>query len=130
MDYNVEDLMKMLNLQNMGVLYKNQKVPFVDRIINPQNYPNPNIFDEGGRMQTHFMSATPDKEGNWFVYPNIVFEDDNYKKLNLSEDDALEYAKQSGNLISFGKDKQAAINFSKNYKPEEFKNYYKGLLQE
>ena len=57
MDYNVEDLMKMLNLQNMGVLYKNQKVPFVDRIINPQNYPNPNIFDEGGRMQTHFMSA-------------------------------------------------------------------------
>ena len=130
MNYKVEDLIKMMNIQNMGTLYQNKDLPFVDRIINPQNYPTPSIFDEGGRMQTHFMSATPDKEGNWYAYPNIIFEDGEYKKLDLNEDQALEYAKKSGNVISFGKNKDAAIDFSKNYKPEEFKEYYKGLLQE
>jgi len=129
MDYKVEDLIKMMNIQNMGTLYQNKDLPFVDRIINPQNYPTPSIFDEGGRMQTHFMSATPDKEGNWYAYPNIIFEDGEYKKLDLNEDQALEYAKKSGNVISFGKNKDAAIDSSKNYKPEEFKQYYKGLLQ-
>ncbi len=122
MNNNVENLMQLLG--------QNKQVPFVDRVINPQNYPNPNIFDESGRMQTHFMSATPDKDGNWYAYPNIIFKDGEYKKLNLNEDQALEFAKKSGNLISFGKDKDGAINFSKNYKPEEFKTYYKGLLQE
>ena len=130
MDYKVKDLIKMMNIQNMGTLYQNKDLPFVDRIINPQNYPTPSIFDEGGRMQTHFMSATPDKKGNWYAYPNIIFEDGEYKKLDLNEDQALEYAKKSGNVISFGKNKDAAIDFSKNYKPEEFKKYYKGLLQE
>ena len=130
MDYKVEDLIKMMNIQNMGTLYQNKNVPFVDRVINPQDYPVPSILDEAGRMQTHFMSATPDKEGNWFAYPNIIFEDGNYKKLDLNEDQALEYAKKSGNVVSFGKNKDAAIDFSKNYKPKEFKEYYKGLLQE
>ena len=130
MDYKIEDLIKMMNIQNMGTLYQNKDLPFVDRVINPQDYPTPSILDEGGRMQTHFMSATPDREGNWFAYPNIIFEDGNYKKLDLNEDQALEYAKKSGNIISFGKNKNAAIDSSKNYKPEEFKEYYKGLLQE
>ena len=49
MDYKVEDLIKMMNIQNMGTLYQNKDLPFVDRIINPQNYPTPSIFDEGGR---------------------------------------------------------------------------------
>jgi hypothetical protein len=122
MNESVENLMQLLS--------QNKEIPFVDRVINPQNYPAPSIFDDSGRMQTHFMSATPDKDGNWYVYPNIVFENNEYKKLNLNEDQALEYAKSSGNFISFGKDKDRAINFSKNYKPESFKNYYKGLLQE
>ena len=122
MDYKVEDLIKMLNIQNMGTLYQNKDLPFVDRIINPQNYPTPSIFDEGGRMQTHFMSATPDKEGNWYAYPNIIFEDGEYKKLDLNEDQALEYAKKSGNVIPFGKNKDAAIDFSKNYKPTKLSN--------
>ena len=60
---------------------------------------------------------------------NIIFEDGEYKKLDLNEDQALEFAKKSGNIIPFGKNKDAAIDFSKNYKPEEFKEYYKGLLQ-
>ena len=122
MNESVENLMQLLS--------QNKEIPFVDRVINPQNYPAPSIFDDSGRMQTHFMSATPDKDGNWYVYPNIVFENNEYKKLNLNEDQALEYAKSSGNFISFGKDKDKAINFSKNYKPESFKKYYKGLLQE
>ena len=113
MNESVENLMQLLS--------QNKEIPFVDRVINPQNYPAPSIFDDSGRMQTHFMSATPDKDGNWYVYPNIVFENNEYKKLNLNEDQALEYAKSSGNFISFGKDKDKAINFSKNYKPESFK---------
>jgi|TARA_E500000178_G_C16432275_1_gene492167 hypothetical protein len=120
---NVENLMKQL-----AILQTNRQVPFVDRIINPQMYPNPTIFDSQNRMQTHFMSASPDEEGNWFVYPNIVFESGEYKKLNLKEDDAVKYAKQTGNFISFGKDKDAAIKFSEDYKTKKFKEYYQGLL--
>ena len=73
------------------------------------------------------MMASPDKEGNWFAFPSVVFKDGKYKKIE-NEDEAFEYAKKNKNIISFGKDKQAAINFSANYKPEEFKTYYKGLL--
>lgn len=127
---NIEDLMQMLNLQNMNILQQNKQVPFVDRILNPKNYPSPSIFDDVGRMQTHFMSATPDKDGNWFAYPNIVFENGKYRKVNKNEDEALAEAIKNKNVVSFGKDKNSALNFSKNYKPLEFKEYYKGLLQE
>ena len=127
---NTEDLMQMLNLQNMNILQQNKQVPFVDRVLNPRNYPSPSIFDDAGRMQTHFMSATPDKDGNWFAYPNIVFENGKYRKVNKNEDEALAEAIKNKNVVSFGKDKNSALNFSKNYEPLEFKEYYKGLLQE
>tara|TARA_R100000005_G_C4990763_1_gene198201 strand:+ start:922 stop:1290 length:369 start_codon:yes stop_codon:yes gene_type:complete len=114
----------------LNILNENKQIPFVDRVLNFSEYPKPTLLNENNQMQTHLMSASPDSEGNWFVYPNVVFEKGAYKKLDLSEDDALKYAKKTGNFISFGKDKDGAIDFSKNYKTEAFKQYYKGLLQE
>jgi hypothetical protein len=124
---SINEQNKGLNLSNMMTLLNNRDVPFVDRVLNPQDYPTPSIFDKENRMQTHFMMASPDKEGNWFVFPSVVFEDGKYKKIE-NEDEAFKYAKKNKNIVSFGKNKQAAINFSANYKPEEFKTYYKGLL--
>ena len=123
------DLMDKLNLINMSFLYKNQNVPFVDRAINPQNYPAPTIYNDEGKMQTHLLSASPDENNDWFVYPNIIYANGEYKKLNINEDQAVELSKQTGNLIPFGKDKEKAIEFSKNYKSETFMDFYKKLLQ-
>jgi hypothetical protein len=119
MENNVQNLLKLLN--------EYKSVPFVDRVLNPQQYPKPTIFDDRENMQTHFMSAANDKEGNWYVFPKIIFEEGKYKKFE-TEDEALRNALSTGNIIPFGKDKDKAIEFSKNYKPEEFKEYYRGLL--
>ena len=118
-----------LNLQNMQVLEQNKGLQFVDRVLNPSQYPAPSLL-EGGKMKTHRMSAEQDKDGNWIVFPNVIFRDGQYVEFEKPRD-ALNFAQESKQLINFGKGedaKQKAINFSINYKPEEFKEYYKGLL--
>jgi len=130
-DFLIQQRMKNvdpMNLQNMGVLQENKNLPFVDRVLKPSNYPVPSLLDEN-RMQTHMMSAEQDEDGNWIVFPNVIMQKGKYKKFKTVKS-AIKNAKKTGNLISFGKGenaKQKALNFSINYKPEEFKKYYKDM---
>lgn len=43
---------------------------FVDRIKNPDKYPN--IKNKDGSFSTHKMAAEVDDNGNWYVFPTIV----------------------------------------------------------
>jgi hypothetical protein len=130
-DFLIQQRMKNqdpMNLQNMSVLQENKNLPFVDRVLKPKEYPIPSLLD-GDKMQTHFMSAEQDDEGNWFVFPNVIMQKGKYRKFK-NVNAAMRNAKKTGNLISFGKGenaKQKALNFSANYKPEEFKEFYKGV---
>ena len=98
------------------------ELPFIDRVRNPQNYPNPTNFDKEGRPQTHLLSADiDDKTGNWIVYPKLVVKDGKYVEQNMQD------AINSGDSINFGKDQDSAIEFSKTYKEElnpGFEKYY------
>lgn len=101
------------------VLEENKDKEFVDRIANPQKYPTPTLTDNQGRKQTHLMSADLDENNNWIVYPQIILENDKYKKVNMQE------AIASGNSINFGDNKDLALDFSQNYKTKKFKEFYK-----
>ena len=95
-------------------------LPFVDRVINPQDYPEPTSFDSKGRPQTHLMSADIDERtGNWIVYPTLTIKDGKYVKQTLKE------AIDAGDSINYGKDKEGAIDYSKNYKQELNPNFEK-----
>ena len=116
------------NLQNMMVLEKNKDLQFVDRVLNPEQYPTPTLMD-GNKMQTHVMAAEQDEDGNWVAFPNVIMKDGEYKKFN-NTDQAMKYAKDNNQIINFGKGenaKQKALNFSINYKPESFKRYYEDV---
>jgi len=98
------------------------ELPFIDRVRNPQNYPNPTKFDKEGRPQTHLLSADiDDKTGNWIVYPKLVVRDGKYVEQSMQD------AINSGDSVNFGKDQDSAIEFSKTYKDElnpDFEKYY------
>jgi hypothetical protein len=97
-------------------------LPFIDRVRNPQNYPEPTKFDKEGRPQTHLLSADiDDKTGNWIVYPKLVVKNGKYVEQSMRD------AINSGDSINFGKDQDSAIEFSKTYKEEinpDFEKYY------
>lgn len=101
-----------------NILEENKDIPFIDRVLNPQKYPSPTLTDDQGRKQTHFMSADKDENDNWIVYPKIIYQDNEYKRVNMQE------AVASGNFINFESDQKKAIDFSKNYKTQEFKDFY------
>ena len=104
----------------MADLEKYKDLPFVDRVLNPEDYPKPTFFDEQGRPQTHLLSADIDERtGNWVVWPKITVKKGQYVKQSFQE------AINSGDVINFGKDKEGAINFSETYKPKEFEKYYR-----
>ena len=98
------------------------ELPFIDRVRNPQNYPNPTKFDKEGRPQTHLLSADiDDQTGNWIVYPKLVIKDGKYVEQSMQD------AINSGDSVNFGKDQDSAIEFSKTYKDElnpDFEKYY------
>ena len=97
-------------------------LPFIDRVRNPQNYPDPTKFDKEGRPQTHLLSADIDeKTGDWVVYPKLVVKDGKYVEQSMRN------AINSGDSINFGKDQDSAIEFSKTYKDKinpDFEKYY------
>ena len=94
------------------------ELPFIDRVRNPQNYPNPTKFDKEGRPQTHLLSADiDDKTGNWIVYPKLVVRDGKYVEQSMQD------AINSGDSVNFGEDKEGAINYSINYKKELNPNF-------
>ena len=102
------------------MLEQYKDLPFVDRVLNPQNYPEPTKFDEQGRPQTHLLAADQDEEsGDWIVWPKLTIKDGKYVEQSFAD------AKASGDVINFGQEKDAAIGFSKNYKPKEFEDFYR-----
>ena len=98
------------------------ELPFVDRVLNPQDYPEPTKFDKEGRPQTHLLSADiDDKTGNWIVYPKLVIRDGKYVEQSMQD------AINSGDSVNFGEDQDSAIEFSKTYKDKlnpDFEKYY------
>ena len=64
------------------------------------------------------MSADTNQDGEWVVYPKIIFENGQYKRVNMDQ------AIDSGNFINFGKDQKLATDFSANYKTKKFKDFY------
>ena len=134
-DFLIQERMKKIdpmNLQNMATLEKNKTLPFVDRVLKPGEYPTPSLFDQD-RMQTHVMAAEQDEDtGQWVAFPKVIFRDGKYTKFKDTKT-AMSFAKNTGNIILFGKGenaKQKALNFSINYKPEDFKEHYKGVQKE
>ena len=102
------------------MLEQYKDLPFVDRVLNPQKYPKPTKFDEQGRPQTHLLAADQDEEsGDWIVWPKLTVKDGKYVEQSFAD------AKASGDVINFGQEKDAAIGFSKNYKPKEFEDFYR-----
>ena len=105
---------------------------FLDRIYNPQNHKF--IMNDDGTISTHLMAAEMDSDGNWYVFP-LIQEDANG---NLNDyrndfDTAMEKAITSGNFLPFGQNKDAALEFSKNYKqgtPLEDYNPMKPTIQQ
>lgn len=84
---------------------------FLNRIKNPQVY----IEDQHGRPQTHLMRAeySPDLE-QWIAFPTIV-DVGNGTLLKYPESawrEAMGNAIRTNNFISFGGDKDAAIEYS------------------
>jgi len=106
------------------ILVDNENVPFVDRIINPQDYPYPDE-NKDGSISTHLLSAEVDEDGSAYVFPTKVYQDKGYKTYTENERfQALEDAKAAGNAIKFD-DIDKAVDFSKNYKTDAFKKYYR-----
>jgi hypothetical protein len=121
---NIEDLMQLLG--------ENKNIPFVDRILSPQNYGV--IENKDNTISTHLMSAEYDENGDAYAFPMIVKTENGLRKFNDPRE-ALNYNKKIGNVMKFNTIEEADM-FSRNYKTPEFKQYYdsikspKGLLQE
>jgi len=124
-----EQIEKPNDAVNEDIFLQNTDVPFVDRILNPENYIKPKEqIDSEGRsfIETHRMSAH-----KGFVFPTVVIEDNKYIDLidryKGNIDDVLDYNKKTGNIIMFPSDEEAQ-NFSINYKDipsaQKFNEYY------
>ena len=93
------------------ILEANKEKGFVQRILNPSNYP---VLDLGkGKTATHMMSwgQVGDK---YVVYPTVLY-DENKGLTQYSPAKAWHHVSQTGNFIVFSNAKEADW-FSKNYK--------------
>ena len=108
------------------ILLDNSNVPFVDRVLNPHNYPLPEE-NEDGSISTHKLSAEIDEEGNTYVFPTKMYTNKApYRRKYVQYEDsykALDRAKAEGNVIKFDTIDEA-VEFTKNYKPQNFLSYY------
>jgi len=92
------------------ILNANKDKPFVQRILQGEGQEAISLGE--GETGTHLM-AYGEADGNFYVYPTIVETNEGLKQF--SDDEAWAHAKESGNLIQFNTEKEAAW-FSKNYK--------------
>ena len=105
-----------------ALLNKHKDKEFVRRILNPEKAPPPLLLPDG--IESHRMAAEVDGKGNWFVFPTIINKGGKLVKINDGQQARRENAK-NGEVISFGKDGEAAIAFSKNYKTNKFLEHAK-----
>jgi hypothetical protein len=108
----------------MSILSRNSDKNFVQRIMNREDAPKSLYDNEGGEAgpaSSHSMAADMDAEGNWYVYPTVIQgPDGELRRLGSQErpgerndpNEAWQFAHEYGEVIPFGKDKDAAIWFS------------------
>jgi hypothetical protein len=97
----------------MAQLYANKNKNFVQRILNPSQYPTLDLGN--GNYETHLMAWGDDGQGNYFVYPTVVHDAANKKLVKLDDRAAWDYAMKSGEYIKYaGKDTAEWV--SQNYK--------------
>lgn len=97
-------------------LIRNRDKVFVDRILNPGQYPT---MKEDGYDVTHKMAYSSftgsDGKRMYRVYPTVLFEDGQLTDYSKDGDTAFERASATGEYIDFESAKKAS-EFSKNYK--------------
>jgi hypothetical protein len=97
------------------ILEKHQDKTFVQRVLNPKEYPSIDLgYAEG--PSTHLMSwGTTGRERRPIVYPSVIYDHRSGTLRELSPADAMQHAELTGQFIPFDT-KQEADWFSKRYK--------------
>lgn len=106
-----------------AILEQNRDRPFVRRILRPET--GGFIQNQDGSVSTHRMAAEVGEDGRVFAFPTILEGEDG--RLREFEDpfEAMMYARRTGDAIEFD-DIQSALSFTKNYKTNEFQDYWRG----
>jgi hypothetical protein len=78
-------------------IYRNEP-EFIDRSLNPQNYPVINNPD--GSISSHRMAAEVDENGNWYVFPTIQMQPDGTLRQYDDAREAMKAAFMTGNILS------------------------------
>jgi hypothetical protein len=78
-------------------IYRNEP-EFIDRSLNPQNYPVINNPD--GSTSSHRMAAEVDENGNWYVFPTIQMQPDGTLRQYDDAREAMKAAFMTGNILS------------------------------
>jgi len=94
------------------ILQANAQKPFVQRILNPEQFGS--IPAPAGKHATHEMAWSEMDDGTAIVYPTVSLQPDG-KLKRLKGKQAYDQARQSGNFIHFDSQDEADA-FSKEYK--------------
>jgi hypothetical protein len=99
---------KLKEIASPNILDQYKNFNFVQRIFDPFA---PKIINSDNSVSTHKMATEVDANGDWYSFPTIVQRSDG--QLHVFDDpfDAMEYGKATGEIIPFGKDKDAALSF-------------------
>lgn len=95
------------------LLQANAQIPFVQRILNPNDSPT---LDLGQGVHATHLMATAEVDGKYIAFPTVQMDGEVLKDFG---DQALDRALESGDFMEFKTPAQADW-FSKNYK-----NYWK-----
>ena len=106
----------------LSTLTDNKDKEFVQRILFPDRNPAPIM--EGEFAQSHRMAAEVDEEGNWYAFPTIINDNGTLHQFQ-SNQEAMNFARRTGEFIEFGSDAEAAQDFAINYKTQEFLDFYR-----
>jgi hypothetical protein len=93
------------------ILNANQKVPFVQRILKPLDYPV--LKNPDGSVSTHSMSYG-EADGKYYVYPTVMMNSAGSLQ-RYPDNEAWRRASGTGNIIEFKTENEAKW-FTENYK--------------
>ena len=105
-----------------SVLEENKDVPFVKRILNPDEYPV--VENADGTVSSHLMSYS-EADGKYFVYPTLV--DKGQGRLE-KPDDPYQEARDTGNVIKFDNEEDAAAFAAGSWKEKEIPSQFDSKL--
>ncbi len=103
-----------------NVLKANASVPWVQRALNPEKYPMPQVSPEG-EIMTHRMAAEIGPDGKAYAFPTVVLQGNRYVELPL--DQAMNRALKTGDFIKTD-NIEKAVEITKKYKGEKFNQFY------